>query len=234
MTRKKSWCKPASTGRQADRKSLRTYALHPTIIRFSDHLIQAVLFMKEKQLLYLGFIGPLLFWATTFFCGLMIDDYNHLSNLVSELGALGSKPQYLFTTGLVICSVLNIFFVIGLYRICKSQNISTVPVLFLLFFSFLAGPAIVPMPLRLHGIIGMPFPLMILSPILALMLWRGRKYKVEIGIGASISLLIMLLGFLIFFPDILSDYFGLKQRFLYLGWTIWSASLAYKFLQLKN
>ena len=185
-------------------------------------------------MLYLGLISPVIFWATTFVCGFIIDDYNHLSNLVSELGALGSKSQYLFSTGLVLCSVLNVFFVIGLYRICKSHNINTIPVLFLLFFSFLAGPGIVPMPLRLHGILGMPFPLMILSPILALILWRIKEYEIKISIGNSIGLLIMLFGFLIFFPEILPEYFGLKQRFLYLGWTLWSGLLAYRFIQLRS
>lgn len=163
----------------------------------------------------------------------MIDDYNHLSNLVSELGALGSKPQYLFSTGLVLSSVLNIFFVIGLYRVSKSQNINKIPILIILFFSFLAGPGVIPMPLKLHGIIGLPFPLIILSPLCALIFWGRRENKMKIMVGASFSLLIMLFGFLIFFPEILSEYFGLKQRFIYLGWTLWSGFIAHRFLQFR-
>ena len=189
--------------------------------------------MKKKHLIYLGIISPITFWVTTIVCGFMIDNYNHLSNLVSELGALDSKPQYLFSTGLVLSSLLNIFFVIGLYRVCRDKNITPLPVLTLLFFSFLAGPGIVPMPLRLHGIIGIPFPLMMFSPLLALILWRKNEYEIKIRIGATTGLVIMLLGFLIFFPDILTEYFGLKQRFLYLGWTVWSGCLAYRFLQLS-
>ncbi len=164
----------------------------------------------------------------------MIDDYNHFSNMVSELGALGSEPQYIFSTGLVISSVLNVFFVIGLYRICKSHNINTTPVLFLLFFSFLAGPGVVPMPLRLHGIIGIPFPLFMLSPLLALIIWQNNESQLRVRAGAITGLLIMLLGFLIFFPSILPDHFGLKQRFLYLGWTFWSGYLAFRFLSLME
>ena len=190
--------------------------------------------LKEKQLLYLGFSSPAIFWATTIVCGFMIDDYSHLSNLVSELGALGSKPQYLFSTGLVLSSVLNVFFVIGLYRIGKYQGINLIPIVFILFFSFLAGPGVIPMPLRLHGIIGIPFPLIIFSPLSALIFWRSREYEMKIRIGASFSFLIMLLGFLIFFPEILSEYFGLKQRFLYLGWTLWSGFIAHRFLQLRT
>lgn len=189
--------------------------------------------MKGKNLIYLGIISPIVFWLTTLICGLMIDDYNHLSNLVSELGALNSKPQYLFTIGLVLCSILNVLFVIGLYRVSRSKNISVIPVIVLLFFSFLAGPAIFPMPLRLHGLVGIPFPLMMLSPLLALILWRKYENIMKIRLGAAIGLIIMLLGFLIFIPDILTENFGLKQRFLYMGWTIWSAYLAYRYLQLS-
>jgi len=189
--------------------------------------------MKEKNLIYLGIIGPIVFWFTTIICGLMIDDYNHLSNLVSELGALDTKPQYLFSTGLVLCSVLNVLFVIGLYRVCRNKNISVIPVVVLLFFSFLAGPGIVPMPLRLHGIVGIPFPLMMFSPLLALIFWRKYENELKIRFGAAIGLIMMLLGFLVFMPNILAENFGLKQRFLYLGWTIWSTYLAYRLLQLS-
>lgn len=189
--------------------------------------------MKGENLIFFGIIGPIVFWFTTIICGLMIDDYNHLSNLVSELGALNTKPQYLFSTGLVLCSVLNVFFVIGLYRVCRKKNISVIPVVVLLFFSFLAGPGIVPMPLRLHGIVGIPFPLMMFSPLLALIFWRKYENELKIRSGAAIGLIMMLLGFLVFMPNILAENFGLKQRFLYLGWTIWSTYLAYRFLQLS-
>lgn len=183
-------------------------------------------------MLYLGIISPIIFWLTTIICGAMTNPYNHLSDMVSELGALNSRPQYIFTTGLVLSSILNIFFVIGLYKVCKTHNINTIPVLFLLFFSFLAGPGIIPMPLPLHGIVGIPFPLLVFSPFFALILWRSHEYKLKIRVGAALSLFIMLLGFLIFFPEILTSYFGLKQRFLYMGWTLWSGLLAIRFLRL--
>jgi hypothetical membrane protein len=190
--------------------------------------------MKQRSFfLYLGIIGPILFWLTTIVCGLMIEDYNHMSNLVSELGALNSKPQHIFTAGLVLCSVLNILFVVGIYKVCRNINISVIPIIMLLFFSFLAGPAIVPMPLRLHGIVGIPFPFMMLSPLFAMIYWRKYEKEIKIRTGAIIGLIIMLLGFLIFLPDILAEYFGLKQRFLYLGWTIWSIYLAFRFIQIS-
>lgn len=190
--------------------------------------------MKTKHLLYLGYLIPIIFWTTTFTCSLILGNYNHLSNMVSELGALGTKSQYLFTTGLVLCSVLNIFFIIGLYRICKTLKLSVIPLLFIVLYSFLAGPAIFPMPLRLHGIAGIPFPFMMLSPFMSLIFWSGEEHQLKIRQISIYSLLVMLLGFLIFMPGILSEYFGLKQRFLYIGWSIWTICLSYRFSQLNK
>jgi hypothetical membrane protein len=190
--------------------------------------------MKTKYLLYLGFLIPVIFWTTTIACGLIIGNYNHLSGMVSELGALGTRSQYLFTAGLTLCAVLNILFVIGLYRTSKEYKINATPVMIILLYSFLAGPAIFPMPLRLHGIVGIPFPFMMLSPLMSLVLWNGNEQLLKIRQFSIYSLLIMVTGFLIFMPDILSEYFGLKQRFLYIGWSVWSVYLGYRFSQLNE
>lgn len=190
--------------------------------------------MKTKLLLYAGLLSPLVFWTTTLICGLMIDDYNHLSGMVSELGALGTRTQFLFTTGLILSSILNIFFVTGAYKMSKKLKISIIPIFFLLFYSFLAGPAIFPMPLRLHGIVGIPFVLIMLAPILSLILWKRYEQILKIRQIAIYSQIIMLLGFLIFLPNILPEYFGLKQRFLYLGWSLWSVYLSYRFITMKT
>lgn len=190
--------------------------------------------LKNKYLIYLGFIIPLIFWSTTIICGLIIENYNHFANLVSELGALGTRTQNIFTLGLVLSAFLNVLFVIGMWKYSKKLQLSPTPILFLLFYSFIAGPAIFPMPLRLHGIVGMPFPFLMLSPLLALILWRKKEHSLKIRIVAIISFTIMILGLLIFVPNFLDEYFGLKQRFLYLGWSLWSIYLSKRFLELNN
>jgi len=190
--------------------------------------------MKIKQLLILGLLSPLVFWFTTVICGLLLENYNHFTWLVSELGALGTRTQHIFTIGLVLSSILNVFFVFGAYKLCKMKQLNVIPVIFLLFYSFLAGPALFPMPLRLHGIVGIPFPLIMFAPIAGLIFWRKKEHLVKIKAVAIISFLIMILGFLIYFPNILNEYFGLKQRFLYTGWTVWSIYLSYRFLKLNS
>jgi hypothetical membrane protein len=190
--------------------------------------------MKSGTLLYFGLLAPFAFWTTTIICGLMIEDYNHFKWLVSELGALGTPTQNLFTIGLVVSAILNIFFIVGLWKICRKHQLSLAPVLLLMLFSFIAGPAIFPMPLHWHSLSGLPFPLLMLSPLVALFVWRKKEKLLKIRAIAIISFSIMLLGFLIFFPNILNEYFGLKQRFLYSGWTIWSVLLSIRFQELTK
>src|SRR5574344_2341451 len=102
--------------------------------------------MKTKHLLYFGIITPLVFCATTIVCGYMIKGYNHLVWLVSELGVLGSETQYIFSAGLLLSAVLNIFFVIGLWKYCIKNRLNRLPVIFISMYSFIAGPALFPMP----------------------------------------------------------------------------------------
>lgn len=187
--------------------------------------------MRIKSLLYFGYLSPIIFWLTTFVCGYIFKEYNHLTWLVSELGALGTNTQHIFTIGLVLSSILNIIFVFGLYNFSKEQQLSYIPIIFHFLYSFLAGPALFPMPLRLHSITGLPFPLIMLAPVITIFFWNRKEPVLKIRIVAIISFLIMALGFLIYFPNILNEYFGLKQRFLYAGWTIWSCYLSNRTIQ---
>lgn len=187
--------------------------------------------MKTKYLLYQGCSIPIGFWMTIIICGFIQGDYNHFTRMVSELGTIGTKSQYLFTAGLVLCSVLSIGFILGLYRACKEIGISAIPIIIILSFSVsIGGAAIFPLPLRLHLYMGMPSILLIFSPLLSLFLWNRKGQLSNFKLMAITSLLIMSLGFLAFFPEVLSNYHGLKQRFFHIGWSIWFVYLSYSFV----
>jgi len=62
----------------------------------------------SRNMIRFGYAIPVMFLVTILGCGLFRDSYNHLTNLVSELGYLGSPTQYWFTIGLLICSFLLI------------------------------------------------------------------------------------------------------------------------------
>jgi hypothetical protein len=189
--------------------------------------------MNTKYLLYTGSSIPIIFWATTIICGFIQGDYNHFSRMVSELGTIGTKSHYIFTAGLVSCSSLSVAFVLGLYRVCKKVGISTIPVFIILSFSIsIAGAAIFPLPLRLHGILGMPSLLLIFSPLMSLFLWNRKGQSSILKLMAVVSLLIMSLGFLVYSPEVLTSYFGIKQRLFHIGWSVWFFHLSYRFTRL--
>jgi len=188
--------------------------------------------MTTRLLLALGSVIPVIFWGTLTVCGYVLGDYNHLTRLVSELGAIETRTQYMFMAGLLACAVLSILFVIGLCQACKKLNISMIPALIILSFSLsIGGAAIFPLPLRMHLIMGMPSILLLLSPLAALVLWRREKTPAGLQIWTIVSLAIMLLGFLAFMPDVLGTYPGLKQRFFHLGWSLWFIGLSRAFLR---
>lgn len=189
--------------------------------------------MKTKYLLYTGRMIPIVFFITTFICGFMLGDYNHFSRMVSELGAIGTRSQFVFSAGLILCSVLSVLFVIGLCRACKAIGISAIPVIIILSYSLsIAGAAIFPLPLRLHLIMGMPSILLILSPLMSLILWKGEIQPADIKQMAILSFCVMALGFSVFIPGLLSNYPGLKQRFFHIDWSVWFFYLCYSFVRL--
>jgi hypothetical membrane protein len=189
--------------------------------------------MSTKHLLYTGIIIPLIFWLTLFICGFILSDYNHLTRMVSELGSRGTSSQFVFSSGLILCSVLSLFFVFGIYKMCRAFNQNIAPVIIILAYTIsIAGAAIFPLPLRLHEIMGMPSILLILSPLLSLFLWKDKDQSMMSRKIAVISFLVMSLGFLVYAPDLLGNYMGLKQRFFHIGWSVWFVSLSYSSLKL--
>jgi hypothetical protein len=44
----------------------------------------------------------------------------------------------------------------------------------------------------------------------------------------------MILGFSAFFPDIMGNYPGVKQRFFHIGWTLWFICLSQRFSELDK
>lgn len=180
-----------------------------------------------RSSLRLGYFIPALFWATTIICGAVLGDYNHLRRLVSELGALGTPTQLIFSGGLVLCALLGIPFIIALATRCREEHVSPIPVLLVLAFSVsIGGAALFPLPLRLHLYLGLPSILLVLSPPLGLVLWSDSTRLRPIRPYAVIALGLMALGFLAFFPDILGGYAGLKQRVFHAGWGIWFVGLS--------
>lgn len=190
--------------------------------------------MKNQWLIKSGFLIPIAFWTTTLICGFLRPGYNHAIRMVSELGAIGTETQHIFTFGLVLTSIFSVFFNIGLFRICKKIGLNRIPILILWTFSFsILGAGIFSFPHKLHGLLGSPSIILFLSPLTAWILWKTNLIS-NIKFIAIFAFIIMLLGFLIFVPSLLSDYFGIKQRLFHFGWTVWFLALTFMFTEINK
>ena len=191
--------------------------------------------MKITLLLKMGLLIPLVFWCTTLISGFIQGDYNHFSRMVSELGSQGTNTQYIFTTGLLLCALMSLCFINGLIMVCKHSAMRTLPVILILLYTIsIAGAAIFPLPLQLHMYAGMPSIFLIIAPILSIVMWRNIPELTHFRLFALLSIGFMLLGFSAFFPDVLSDFPGLKQRFFHLGWSGWFIYLSVAFSRLNQ
>ncbi|HSZ35050.1 MAG TPA: DUF998 domain-containing protein [Puia sp.] len=183
------------------------------------------------SLLYLGIITPLLFWLMTITGGFMHGNYNHLHNVVSELGALGTRSEIFMSIGEILIAVLSLYAVFGYTKACRQIGLNLIPVLTMLSVSFsMFWAAIFPMHHVLHGIMG-PLPLILNAGVLlSIFLWRGKKFQ-TLRIFSLISFILMMLILFRIIPDLRGRWEGLLQRTFYLGWTVWSIALSLIFIQ---
>ncbi|MEZ4388068.1 MAG: DUF998 domain-containing protein [Candidatus Krumholzibacteriia bacterium] len=180
---------------------------------------------RRSAWLHLGDAIPAVFWLTLLACGRRYPGYDHRTGLVSELGALGAPTQHLFTAGLLLCAALSVGFLAALVRRCRQVGASTLPIWVLAAFTVsIAGAALFPLPMRLHLFLGSPALLLVLSPLLALALWRAGA-PAGIRVHAVIAAVILALAFVVFVPEVAGTAPGLKQRLAHVGWSYWFVAL---------
>jgi len=202
------------------------------IVVFSLILITSIIVfakrksLQTKPLLYTGIIAPLFFWFATIAGGFIHGGYNHLHNVVSELGAIGTRSEMFMSTSEMLLFIFTTFSVIGFYKACKETGISTIPVLTILSLSVsMCWAAIFPMHHEWHGTLG-PIPLILnAGAVLSIFIWRKKGFT-DVRWVSLLSFILMSLIALRAIPGLRNNYEGLIQRFFYLGWTIWSVNLA--------
>lgn len=191
--------------------------------------------IKTKMLLQCGYVAPILFWLMTFISGYIHSNYNHLTNTISELGAIGTASECFTSFALVFIAFFCIFFSIGFYRVSKAKQFSVVPSIF--SFSMpvsMIWASIFTLGNEFHGLGGPLTLLIILGSLLSYILWTN---SLELSKLRKISLLgffITTLILLKFINPLNHEYEGLVQRFFYLGWTIWTIAISFYFLKSQN
>jgi hypothetical membrane protein len=188
--------------------------------------------INSLRLLYFGYAAPLAFWCITLLSAYVHGDYNHFKNVISELGAIGTKSEILTSTLLMVLATFCILFSTGFYRVSRKLRISTIPAILsfaMPFPIFWAG--IFPLGNEFHGTTGpLPF-LILLGYLIAWTQWKRKPGFSRMSNISLISFLISMLLMLRFIQPLGQEYEGLIQRFFYLGWTVWTIAITYSLSQ---
>ncbi len=184
--------------------------------------------LNAKSLLKFGYVMTLFFWAFVVISGLKHGNYDHLRNVISELGAIGTKSEIITSSSFMFLAALSTLFSIGFYKASNRLGLSSIPAI--LSFSkpvSLAWAAIFPLGNEFHSLVG-PLPLLIiLATLLSVILWRGEKGLFSLRLLSLLSFCLMSLILLRFVQPFGIQYEGLVQRFFYLGWTVWIIAISY-------
>jgi hypothetical membrane protein len=200
---------------------------------FGFILILVVLYRNKKRfviekLLYFGYVAPLLFWCMTFLSGAIRGNYNHFKNVISELGAIGTKSEMFTSSALMMLAVFCLLFSTGFYSASQQYKLSVIPAI--LCFSMpitMIWAGVFTLGNEFHSLTGpLPF-LTILGFLLAYLLWKRNKKFSELSRISLLSFFISALILLRFTKPFGYEYEGLIQRFFYFAWSIWTISITY-------
>jgi hypothetical protein len=193
-------------------------------------------FSTIRLLLFSGLLIPFIFWTSTIIAGSVHGNYNHFRDTVSELGGIGTQSEELMTIFTWICTIISLVFLVGLTIVCRQLNLNRIPLVGILGFSIMFGwAAIFHSGNPLHSKAGPALLLLVIGPLLAAILWRGKRLR-KLRLFSLVSFVIMLLIIVRAIPSatIQNNYTGLIQRLVHLGWSVWFVSLSLSFLTLTT
>lgn len=164
----------------------------------------------------------------------MLTDYNHLRNVISDLGMIGSKSELFSQWTFAILSIFCLLFTFGLLKATKRLKLSVIPAILTLVFPIVQiwGMVLYPLPKPSHSALG-AMPLLIsLGALLGFILWRKKKIDrlFRIRLWSIVSFLVTML-ITLRFTSFGFEFQGLIQRFFYFGWSIWFVSLSIFFIK---
>jgi len=181
-----------------------------------------------------GYLFVGLLWIGVFVAGYLQTNYDHIRD------TLGSLEEFYSASGSFMGGVnftlsgLSIVLFISLYRIGKKEKISIIPLLPLFCLTIsLVGSSLFPHPHSLYVLFANLIIFTGLGPLLALFFWRGKELK-QMRLISLISLILMISSFMILLsrssnPQFVAEYFGLIQRLLYVGISLWLIGLGATF-----
>ena len=191
-------------------------------------------FPKLSKLTYVGYLIPFLFWIMTVISGRIQGNYHHFKNVISQLGAIGTKSEVFTSSSLLLLSFLGVLFSFGFYKAAQKLKISVLPALLSLSMPLsMVWTAIFTLGNEFHNLGGiLPF-LMIFNFAFTYLLWKNDD---RLSNYSRISLLCFFISLLIFTRFVKPcgyEYEGLIQRTFYLAWSIWMISTTYNIMKIS-
>jgi CubicO group peptidase (beta-lactamase class C family) len=193
-------------------------------------------FLKTDNLLYLGYIISTLFWLGFFISGLLYGSYNYIKDGVTILDSFYSSSGTFMSSVQFIIALLLILFLYSLYKSCKKIKLNFLPILSIIIIIIsMVGSSLFPFPNSLNPIFINVILITIFGPLLASILWKNKNLK-TLRLMSVISLILMITSTVLLIsrpsiPVFVSNYFGLIQRLLYFGLTLWLFSLSFYFIR---
>jgi len=196
--------------------------------------------MNSKTLLPLGWIAAAIFIIGSFILGSLLQDYNPLSQTVSEIGQNGSPLSFHWQVFSTSIGLLLILFAIGVISFAKENKLSIAPGIFMLTYGIAQlGVGMFPSPHQLHNVFGLSMTLGYFSPLVFALSWKSKMGKGFKQISLLAFALIVLGIFLNLSPAFAPalyplEYYGIVQRFLLFAFYVYVGFVSVSSLQYVN
>lgn len=179
----------------------------------------------RKFLVTCGIISPILFTFKIFIIGFFHPNYNHITQYMSELGAINAPYSIINNAGLSIGGILIILFLYGFYiETYENKSLSSVIGLILIFISGLSFFLIGFFPCDpncinystigiIHGYLSNTAQLpLIIAPLFLLSTFKRIKKWNNIYLFSILTIFFGLILFAIYKSYFFEGYTGLLQR----------------------
>jgi len=188
-----------------------------------------------------GIIGPILFTIVLITLGFLHPGYNHITQYMSELGAVNAPYGNIKNTGLFIAGILIVSFSFGMHidlnnkktkaTILGSSLVFISGLSFLLLGFFPCDPDCINFTTigTIHGYLAMTaqFPL-IIAPYFLLTIFKNNKKWYGIYYYSIVSIILGIIFFAVYQSYIFEGYVGLFQRISFGIPILWIEIIAIK------
>jgi len=195
----------------------------------------------QKGLVICGIIGPILLTIFLIILGFLQPGYNHITQYISELGAVNAPYANIINTALFIIGILIVFFSFSLYLELNDKKIKSIILgSFLVFISGLSFLLIAFFPCDpdcinfstvgiIHGYLAntAQFPL-IIAPYFFISNFKREKKWHSIYYYSIVTIILGIISFAVYKSYVFEEYIGLLQRISFGIPLLWVEIIAIK------